>query len=128
ESTLAAAAEEIIAEPKQDILPFSLREEPTAYEAAPSEMPAETVSAQDEPTAIDAKPSPEVEPFIVVREILRRELVGARTEEDVATLLAVTKSQAKIWLARLVKEGVIEKVKKTKPALFLTSSKAGELF
>jgi DNA processing protein len=128
ESALAAAAEEVAAEPKQDTLPFSLREEPTAYEAAPSAKPAETVSAQDEPTTIEAKPSPEGELWNAVREILRRELAQARTEEDVATLLAVTKPQAKAWLARLVKEGVIEKVKKSKPARFRTLSKEGQLF
>jgi hypothetical protein len=124
---LVAAAEAITAEPKQDTLPLTLREEPKAYEAAPVAKLGETVSVKDETALIDVKLSPEAGLLNTVREILRRELAEARTEEEVAILLGVTKSQAKAWLAHLVEEAVIEKVKKSKPARFCTVINANRL-
>lgn len=116
--TLIAAAESIVAEPKQDTLPFTLREEPSAYMAPPRDESIQAQTAPDQPAVGDTKPLPEAELFSTVRDILRRELAEARTEEEIATLLSVTKPQAKIWLARLVAEALIEKVKKTKPLRF----------
>jgi predicted Rossmann fold nucleotide-binding protein DprA/Smf involved in DNA uptake len=124
---IVAATEAIIAEPKQETLPFNLREEPTAYEAVPVAKPAETVTVKDEPELNNMKLSPEAELLNTVREILRRELTEARTEEEVSALLGVTKPQAKAWLAHLVKEAVIEKVKKSKPTQFRTVTKAERL-
>ena len=69
----------------------------------------------------------EAELWNTVREILHRELVKAHTEEELANLLVVTKPQAKAWLARLAKEGVIEKVKKSKPASFRTVTEGDRL-
>jgi len=45
----------------------------------------------------------------------------------VATLLAVTKPQAKAWLARLVEETVLAKVTKPKPVRYRTVSKVERL-
>ena len=44
-----------------------------------------------------------------------------------ANLLAVTKPQAKAWLAHLVKEVVLEKVAKSKPVSYRTANKVGRL-
>lgn len=120
---LIAAAESVAIEPKQDTLPLTLREEPSAYAVAPLARPAEAVAEKVEQTVGDVKPSPEVELLNTVREILRRELVEARTEEEVATLLAATKLQAKAWLVCLVGESVLEKVTKPKPVRFRTVNK-----
>ena len=90
-------------------------------------MPIEAVAETIEPAATDAKPSPEAELLSTVREILRRELAEARTEEEVANLLAVTKPQAKAWLAHLVKEAVLEKVAKSKPVRYRTANKIERL-
>ncbi len=124
---LVAAAEFVAAEPKQDTLPLALREKPAAYEAAPVTRPTEGPTLKTEPTVADAKPSPEADLLNTVREILRRELVEARTEEEVAGLLAVTKPQAKAWLARLIEEAVLEKVTKPKPVRFRTAYKVDRL-
>lgn len=124
---LVAAAESIAIEPKQDTLPLTLREEPSAYAAAPLARPAEAVAEKVEQTVGDVKPSPEVELLNKVREILRRELVEGRTEEEVATMLAVTKPQAKTWLVRLVGESVLEKVTKPKPVRYRTVNKVERL-
>ena len=124
---LVAAAESVAVEPKQDTLPLTLREEPSAYEAAPVAKATEAVAEKIERTVADVKPSPEVELLNTVREILRRELVEARTEEEVAGLLVVMKPQAKAWLARLVEEAVLEKVAKPKPVRFRTANKVDRL-
>ena len=124
---LVAAAESVAAEPKQDTLPLTLREEPAGYDATSVAKPIEAAAEKPAPTAADAKPSPEVELLNTVREILRRELAKARTEEEVATLLAVTKPQVKAWLARRVEEAVLEKVAKAKPVRYRTANKVERL-
>ncbi|MEO5959766.1 MAG: hypothetical protein ABIR80_11650, partial [Opitutaceae bacterium] len=126
-AALVAAAESVAMEPKQDTLPLTLREEPAIYDAAPVAKPIEAAAEKSEPTTSDAKPSPEVELLNTVREILRRELAEARSEEEVATLLVVTKPQAKVWLARLVEEGVLEKVTKPKPVRYRTGNRVERL-
>ena len=128
---LVAALEAVATEPKQDTLPLTLREEPAAYEAPPSgmvtELAAEKAEEKAEEKEANSKLSPEAELLSTVREILRRELVEARTEEEVTRLLAVTKQQAKAWIARLVEEEVIERVTKPKPVRFRTVKKADRL-
>jgi len=127
-AALVSVAQSVAAEPKQDTLPLTLREEPAVYDAAPVAKPVEAAAEKPEPTATDAKPSPEVELLNTVRKILRRELAEARTEEEVATLLAVTKPQAKAWLACLVEEAVLEKITKPKPVRYRTANKVERLF
>jgi len=124
---LVAAAEAVTAEPKQDTLPLMIGEEPAVYDPAPAAKPAETLAEKIEPTVTDAKLSAESALLNAVREILLRELLEARTAEEVATLLVVTKPQAKAWLARLIEEAAIEKVKKSKPVRFRTVTKADRL-
>jgi predicted Rossmann fold nucleotide-binding protein DprA/Smf involved in DNA uptake len=125
---LVAAAKAVATEPKQDTLPLTLREAPAAYEAAHPAEQTEVVSKEPEPPVTDAQVPPQTVLFDKVREILRHELAEARSEEEVATLLAVTKPQAKAWLALLVKEEAVEKVKNSKLARFRTVTKADELF
>lgn len=124
---LATAVDAVTAEPKQDTLPLMLGEEPAIYESAPVAKCAETKVETIEPKVTDAKFLPEVALFNTVREVLLRELMEARTVEEVATLLFVTKAQAKAWVARLVEEAVVEKVKKSKPVRFRTATKPGRL-
>jgi Mn-dependent DtxR family transcriptional regulator len=62
-----------------------------------------------------------------VREILRRELVASHTETEIVSLLGVTKPQTKEWLAKLIKQGTVEKVKKTKPVQYRVSTTSARL-
>jgi predicted Rossmann fold nucleotide-binding protein DprA/Smf involved in DNA uptake len=121
EFALVAATESVAIEPKQDTLPLALREEPSVYATAPIATITEAVVEKIERTTTDAKPSPEAELLNTIRKILRCELVEARTEEEVAILLMVTKPQARAWLARLVEEAVLEKVTKPRPARYRTT-------
>lgn len=128
EVALVEAAKSVAIEPRQDTLPLTTKVEPSADEAASGVTPTEVKPEKINPTVSGAKPSPEVELLNTVREILSRELVEARTEEEVATMLVVTKSQAKAWIAQLVKKDVLEKVAKSKPVRFRTVSKLNLLF
>ncbi len=125
--TLVAAAESVVAEPKQDTLPFTPREEPAVYGVPSAGESIQAEATPDQSAAGRTEPLPEAELFITVRAILRRELAEAHTEEEIATLLSVTKPQAKIWLARLLAEDLVEKVKKTKPVRFRAVSKEERL-
>ncbi|MBL9118060.1 MAG: DNA-protecting protein DprA [Verrucomicrobiaceae bacterium] len=120
---LVAAAESIAAEPRQETLPLILREEPAVYAAPLIANAIEPGAEKPKQPVADAVPSPEVELLNTVREILQRGLTEGRTEEEVATLLAVTKPQAKVWLTRLVEERVLEKVTKPKPVRYRTINK-----
>jgi DNA processing protein len=117
---LVAASESVATEPKQDTLPLTLREKPVAYETVSVTQPTKAAAEKLEPPVTDGKTSPETDLLNTVRDILRRELIEARTEEEVANLLAVTKPQAKAWLIRLVEESVLEKITKPKPVRYRT--------
>ena len=120
DSTLDAAAEFVTAVLTQETLPLLVREEPLTHGSAPEINPTVVTVANEGTPPSDAKPSPEAELMDAVRGILCRELVEARTEDEVAVLLAVAKPQAKAWLVRLVEELVIEKVAKSKPSRYQT--------
>jgi DNA processing protein len=121
---LSAALESVAAEPKQETLSFALREQPAAY--AGCVKPVEPANIVGEASKVDSSPADEL--FNIVREILRRELgIASLTEADIVSLLDITKSQAKEWLTRMVKEGTVEKVKKTKPVQYRTSTASDRL-
>ena len=93
--------------PEQERLSFGVQEEPhAAYEAQGKRAEVTTLRAP-EPTVV----SPAQELLTKVREILQH-MEEARTDTDVATDLDITRAQAKAWLERLVKEGVLEKLSK----------------
>jgi predicted Rossmann fold nucleotide-binding protein DprA/Smf involved in DNA uptake len=120
---LSAAIESVADEPKQESLSFVLREEPAACT-----VPVKTVEPY---CVVDSSPkissSPAEGLFKTVPEMLRRELVAGQTEAEIMSHLGVTKTQAKTWVARMLKEGAIEKVKKTKPVQYRASSASGRL-
>jgi predicted Rossmann fold nucleotide-binding protein DprA/Smf involved in DNA uptake len=111
---ISKAVESVAAEPKQEALSFAFKEQPAAYTASPTQTSQSKVTSE----AAESKSSPAAELFKAVGMILQPELSVARTEAEVVDLLGVTKSQAKDWLARLLKAGIVEKVKKTKPVQY----------
>jgi DNA processing protein len=104
--TLSKASAAVTLEPKQETLPFALREKAPRYETQKMEQP----SADSGVTKEESTPAQVL--FGVVREILDRELTEPKSEGQVAEMLSVSKSQAKAWLAGLVAAGVLEKVPK----------------
>ena len=113
---LSAALESVAMEPKQEALSFALKEQSVVYTSSVKQVPAIIGEAPN------VSSSPAEQLFKMVREMLRRELVAGQSEAEIVSLLDVTKSQTKEWLARLIKEGTVEKVKKTKPVQYRASS------
>lgn len=88
------------------------------------EKSAETVTTDisQVPETELAMPNPADALFTTVREVLKQSLVAPAKDADVAKMLNVSTSQAKVWLQRLLEEGVIEKQKK--PAGYVTKQSA----
>lgn len=113
-----AEALAVEASPKKDAFgqnepSFSVREEPKqAYEIPPSLPPSDSSFATD---SVESPLTPADELFAKVRELLEK-MTAPKTDAEVAADLNVSKSQAKEWLQRLVKEGVMEK--HTKPVRY----------
>ncbi|WP_137806031.1 DNA-processing protein DprA [Pseudomonas sp. G(2018)] len=84
----------------------------TGSEEPPSVMP-ECVEPMDE---VNRSSRPESTPaevlFAAVRTTIRQLLIAPMKDTEVATALNVSSGQAKVWLQRLVDEGLIEKQKK----------------
>jgi predicted Rossmann fold nucleotide-binding protein DprA/Smf involved in DNA uptake len=120
---ISKALESAATEPKQEALSFVFKEQSAAYTT--SSEPASQSKAASE--AAESKSTPADELFRTVGKILEQELSEPKTEAEVMTLLGVTKSQAKEWLARLLKEGIVEKVKKTKPVQYRAATTSDRL-
>ncbi|HWQ70586.1 MAG TPA: DNA-processing protein DprA [Patescibacteria group bacterium] len=95
--------------PVQNALSFVVREEPKKkYEIQRNPPPSESPTLLQ--TAVSRATSAE-ELFAKVRELLEQ-MTTPKTDVEVANELQVSKSQAKEWLQRLVKEGVLDKLSK----------------
>lgn len=91
----------------------SVREGPKqAYEVPQGLLPANDSCP---PLSVESPLAPADELFAKVRELLGK-MKTPKTDAEVAADLRVSKSQAKEWLQRLVKEGVMEK--HTKPVRY----------
>ena len=108
--------------PAQNALSFVVREEPEKkYEVQPNPLPSES------PTLLQTAASPATsaeELFAKVRELLEQ-MTTPKTDAEVANELQVSKSQAKEWLQRLVKEGVLDKL--SKPTRYCSTKSSGRL-
>jgi DNA processing protein len=96
----------------QDELFFSIHEEPKSYEISENLSPINDSSLL---LSVESPLAPADELFAKVRELLGK-MKTPKTDAEVAADLQVSKSQAKEWLQRLVKEGVMEK--QTKPVRY----------
>jgi hypothetical protein len=92
--------------PLQKELLFSIHEEPASYDIPRNLSPIHDASP---PVAVDPIMAPADELFAKVRELIGK-MKMPKTEGEVAADLQVSKTQAKEWLHRLVKEGVLEKL------------------
>ncbi len=116
--SLIAAAEPAVDEPKQQQLALKLREEPAAY-LAEAEVKAPQVKPSDPlQLMVERETSPAGQLLGLVREILESKLIEGMSDEEVASLLEVSKAQAKIWISKLVEEGFLEKTPKSKPVRY----------
>ncbi len=122
---LAKAAETVAAEPKQETLSFALREQAPQFASEKANPQPSTSSPARQAGMPGTTVPPDQALFSLVREILVRELAEPKSEAEVAELLTISKPQAKAWLAKLVQEGVLEKV--AKPVRYRSAKPAGRL-
>lgn len=104
--TLAIEVSRMEAAPAQAELFSSVREEPRQAYDVPMSPPTSDSSFASESTRCPDAPADEL--FAKVRELLGR-MSAAKTIDEVATDLNVSRTQAGRWLQRLVEEGVLEK-------------------
>lgn len=109
--------------PSQEQLSLTTVKAPAPEYAARDETPES--STHIAPLAASGSMSPAEELFEKVRSLLEK-LDIPKTDAEVATELNVSKSQAKVWLQRLVKEGVLEKA--SKPVRYCSTKVSGRLF
>jgi len=129
DQAISGALASLAAQPKQDTFSLPLREE-AALDAAPVAVASETKPTPTEPVTPkggEVGSTPAAELLKNVRAILQRELAEGRTADEVAVSLAVTKPQAKAWLGQFVTEGILEKVKKSKPVRYRSTAEPGRL-
>lgn len=107
----------------QEQLFLSTAKEPESEYAASNEIPE--TGAQIIPPSTSALATPAEELFAKVRSLLEK-LDTPKTNAEVAAELSVSKGQAKEWLQRLVKEGVLEKI--SKPVRYYSTKVSGRLF
>lgn len=120
---LAVHAYRQSAMPGQTQMSFSTAKDPgqpyeALNEATQTDMPPSSPSAAAQTTAAE-------ELFAKVRSLLEQ-MVTPKTEAEVAAELKVSKIQAKEWLQRLVKEGVLDRL--TGPTRYRSAPRSGRLF
>lgn len=80
---------------------------------APEPVPSAALAPETQPRpAAETVSTPADTLFAAVREVIQQLLIAPMKDAEVATALDVSNAQAKVWLQRLVDEGVIEKQKK----------------
>jgi len=93
--------------PEQERFSFRASEEAHIADEVHGEKAVASDASATEATAV----APAEELFTKVKELLER-MDEARTDAEVANYLAITRTQAKGWLERLVKEGTLQKLSK----------------
>lgn len=109
--------------PDQEQLSFATAKEPAPGYEVQHETPQPDTPPPTPATAAATTPAEEL--FAKVRSLLEQ-MDAPKTDAEVATELNVSKSQAKVWLQRLVKEGVLEKL--SKPIRYLSTATSRRLF
>ncbi len=102
---------------------FSLISEPMSdYKAGTEPIAA---SIREAPQQLDLPPRPTDDRFAEIRELLGRMDVP-QSEQEVASVLQVTKAQARKWLHQLVAEGVLKRL--NRPVRYQSTASTGSLF
>ena len=109
--------------PSQEQLALATAREPAPDYAATVEKTPEVAAQAIPPPAVSVAPAEEL--FTKVKSLLEK-MDTPKSDAEVAAELKVSKSQAKDWLQRLVKEGVLEKL--SKPVRYCSTKVSGRLF
>ena len=114
QTAIAQGAENAAHELRQDSLPLLVKESPLQEVTTEpvQEVVAQAPVPPTRPVLSEGEQDPAAQLFSAVRTIVGKTLLEPTSEEGVARLLGVSKTQAKHWLKRLVEDGAIEKMKK----------------
>lgn len=119
-----ALAVQVVSEtPNREQSSLSTAMEPHPEYAARNDTPV--AGTQIAPSTASAFTTPAEELFAKVTSLLEK-METPKTDREIAAELNVSKSQAKEWLQRLVKEGVLEKI--LKPVRYCSTKASGRLF
>jgi putative zinc finger/helix-turn-helix YgiT family protein len=108
---------------EQKMSETQFREEPAAYKLSKPDKSA--IAPTSPPPSAASQIAPSAKLLEAVVEILSLELAMPATETQVAEMLGVSKPQAKEWLNRLVRRGVLEK--SSRPVRFQTVKASDKL-
>lgn len=136
ERLLEQVRNSVVAPASQVALPLAMDEAPAAYDAVavPVVVPAGEPAVISTPSGTMRAGSvatlagtPAKSLRALAHDLLRRELIEPRTEEEIALQLGIHKAQAKAWIQELLQMGTLAKVKKSKPPRFQTVEKVDTL-
>ena len=115
---LDCAVENFANKGSRDLITLFSSHEPTTNAASDAATSSVGEREYVEQSLSTVSMAPDLELLKTVKDILLRKLSIGHTDEEIASLLGVTKPQAKAWLARLVTEAVLEKVTKPRPTRY----------
>ena len=99
-------------EPSQPFSPRREEQHPESKQRLPTASEDREVTSNDGDSLTQAEMSPADALFAAARDAIQHLLKSPMKEAEVAVALEVSITQAKAWLQRLVKEGVLEKQKR----------------
>jgi predicted Rossmann fold nucleotide-binding protein DprA/Smf involved in DNA uptake len=120
EFAAALAAPAVTQDATQTSFALGVREQPNDYSATNGAEP--TPRGQSEVASAPRAAAEEL--FAAVRALMEK-IDSPMTEDEIAAYLDVSKGQVKLWLARLVDEGALEKLKK--PVRYCANRTSGKL-
>ena len=128
EDAISAAAETHRTASNHDTPLLVIREDTSVVDVTtpihPDRPPVEELNKQALPAtfALEALLIDAVRPIVIAA------LTQDRSEVEISELLGVTKQQTKAWIIRFIAEGLIEKIRKTKPSRYRAVKKSDLLF
>ncbi|MBR1374481.1 MAG: DNA-protecting protein DprA [Cardiobacteriaceae bacterium] len=87
--------------------------QPSLFSSIKEESSATETTLADDTKEIAAQNSPAEQLFDIVRQIMLELLKTPMKQKEIAQALNISPSQSKIWLQRLIEEGIVEKNKKS---------------
>lgn len=103
---------------KQATLPFGTTEECRTDPPKPAQVQLSAAKQETVATGLPHSLHSGTRLLDVVREIVQAEMVEPRTEQEVAALLDVTRTQAKAWIKQLVEGNTLQRIGNGSPARY----------
>ncbi len=96
----------------QNELPFA---DPTSADRLAPPLPAARVASSEPAAAVSSNPAMEL--FYKVRDLMIRVLTVPMEEKEISTTLQLTEAQTREWLERLILEGIVQRLSRSRYAI-----------